>query len=316
MTNETILRNWETILASLPSTAQVSAEFKTFDIGVPYAQPSSSSFDFVAQIPPEFNLNGKHLEKITATLSYKRNNHFYEVGVKLFNDGCVEIEKEFGPAGETAEKRLYPRFYPDTEMLKRCMEPEKAVFMHEWLTNLFTLLGQTPNLRGHYNIGGGSLEKGYETYRPEDAPEAIATRLLAKAKRAGANATAFEAVLERDDAARSDFVDRITITVKGNRRATIEYKSYEKDGFYRNKGNCEFSCAGQYVIGVSHEGTRLKLATALFPEGFPDRKPDDFLVRFNNISEGTCEHRPWPNRQVIANAQKVTIVDTPQFARK
>ena len=172
--------------------------------------------------------------------------------------------------------------------------------MEQWLTDFFTVVGNDPRFVGHFSIGGGGLDKNSETYRNAIPPAEIAAMLLARAKHDKRSATFFEAVFERENTTRDDFIDRITARVKPDRRVFVEYRTYEKESICTHTKNgkpARFSSTSPLVIGVSHEATNLKLTSDIFPHGFAERKPKDFRVRFVNQSENTCRYEDWPNRQ-------------------
>ena len=305
MTNDLILKNLKAVLGSLPPTAQVDAQFKLCPADISDARPSLEDHKFSAGDSPELDFSSKHIERIFIVADYAKKGRSYCIEMKLYNDGRFEAIKEFGPEGETTKQCPYPACYPSTEQIEEFITDDSAIFMSAWLRDFFTLLNQATGFRGVYAIGGGGLEKGPEVYTNE-SPEAIANKLLSKARRTNRCATVFEAKFERNST-RSDFIDEVTVTVKPNRHVIVKYITRERDNIRRLDvagKPCRFGSSGPLIIGNSREGTELALASTLFPDGFAERKPQDFCYRLTNFSEQTIKYLEWPNRQYNQSTAK------------
>lgn len=293
MTNEKIVRNFEAAMKALPPTADITARLKTFDKELRDTKPSFTDLEFLAGTEPKLALDGKNLERIELSASYRLGKVNYDTDIIFTFDGGVTITKSFAPEGETAAVKCANRIYPTTEELASMLSAsadKDTVFLQDWLEDMITAIHEAGNLNGTIKLPGSEIIRYSHVQDIRLAPSEWAKRVASKIVRSHSGQAGFEAIFERATGVRSDFVDRITIRIKNNRRVFAEYRTYEKEGFYP-------ASIGQHVIGSGRESINMALVSALFPEGFPDRSPKDFLVRYVNYSEGTCEHHPWPNRQ-------------------
>jgi hypothetical protein len=238
------------------------------------------------------------LEAITGTVNYKLGNNHHDVEFKLHFDGSVELTQTYGPEGETPTRRVFPRACPTVDELQDELVDNDATFMRRWLEDMFNVLRRTPRLKG--NIKLGNLEA--IEYDPNCDPSQTAAKLILKAKNFG-NATSFEAHFTRSDAVRSDFTDKISIKVSQSRRVRAEYCTNENSSFAHGP-------MAAHTIGSIREDTDLALLSKVFPNGFTEREPEDFLIRFINFNTGVIENHPWPNRQTcnVASGDDATKV--------
>ena len=293
MTNEKIVRNFEAAMKALPPTANISARLKTFDKELRDTKPSFIDLEFLAGTEPKLALDGKNLERIELSASYRLGKVNYDTDIIFTFDGGVTITKSFAPEGETAAKKCTNRIYPTTKELAFMLSAsadKDTVFLQDWLEDMITTIHEAGNLNGTIKLPGSETIRYNHAEDIRLVPSEWAKRVASKIVRSHSGQAGFEAIFERENGARSDFVDRITIRIKNNRKIFAEYRTYEKEGFYP-------ASIGQHVIGSGRESIDMALVSELFPEGFPDRSPKDFLVRYVNYSEGTCELHPWPNRQ-------------------
>lgn len=285
MANETIIRNWDAILASLPPNALITkAEFKLLPFRFNGEKPEFKTFESFSpySVPDLTEIRRSSIERIYLAFDYEKNGCSYNFEVTLYFDGKIKIDKIYGPLNEEPEHVVYPRCYFNPDELRDVITNNQAVFIQEWLEDFLGVINSTPNLKGRFVTTN-------EAYDPSISPKAWAKRMANRIHYGSSRPILFEAVLERPST-RSDFVDRITVQLKSNRSVYAEYRTYERE-------NYAHSAVAQHIIGAAHEGKHLKLLSDIFPYGFAERKDSDFLYRCVNYSTNTCELRPWPNRQ-------------------